>query len=213
MAQPETGDQALQRGFNGVTNRHKVEVLAPIDLTAGDIEIGAVELKDATTDTRAVIGTSGTIDEGDNALAVKDPAVGLVADGAVVTDANGTLSAKLRGLVKILADVWNSVTHTLNVSVYAFSNPGVMTNSDDIVVDATAGGVAVLAANANRKAAIVQNVGAANGRLGTTVATNKGIQLAPGQLVVLEAPWPVQAALKAIRESATSTTFAVAEIV
>jgi hypothetical protein len=212
MAQPTTGDQALQQAFVDADDAFRVTMTAPVDLDAGDIEIGAVELKDGTTDTRAVIGPSGTIDEGDNALAVKDPAVGLVADGAVVTDANGTLSAKLRGLVKILADVWDDAANSLRVRVLSHDTAGVMTNSDDVAVDATAGGVVVLAANVNRKAAVVQNVGAANGRLGTTVAANKGIQLAPGQVAVLEAPWPVQAALKGIREGGTNTTFAVAEI-
>lgn len=42
---------------------------------------------------------------------------GLTTDAAVTSDVNGTLSAKLRGLVKMLADVWDSVNHRLNVAV------------------------------------------------------------------------------------------------
>lgn len=40
---------------------------------------------------------------------------GLTTDTAVVTDANGTISGKLRGLVKIFADVWDSVNHAFGV--------------------------------------------------------------------------------------------------
>lgn len=44
----------------------KVCVEAPVELDAGDIQIGAVELKDAATDTRAKVKTDGT----DNAVVV-----------------------------------------------------------------------------------------------------------------------------------------------
>lgn len=46
-----------------------------------------------------------------------DVAEGTTTDAAVTTDVNGTLSGKLRGLVKILADVWDSVNHRLHVNV------------------------------------------------------------------------------------------------
>lgn len=46
-----------------------------------------------------------------------DVAEGATTDAAVVSDSNGTLSGKLRGLVKILADVWDSVAHKLNVAI------------------------------------------------------------------------------------------------
>lgn len=42
-------------------------------------------------------------------------AIGTTADAAVSTDTTGTLSGKLRGLVKILADVWDSTTGRLKV--------------------------------------------------------------------------------------------------
>lgn len=45
-----------------------------------------------------------------------DVNAGSTTDAAIVTDANGTLSGKLRGLVKILADVWNSTAHWLVTS-------------------------------------------------------------------------------------------------
>lgn len=43
--------------------------------------------------------------------------LGATGDAAVSTDTTGTISGKLRGLVKIFADVWNSVSHFLSVSL------------------------------------------------------------------------------------------------
>lgn len=41
---------------------------------------------------------------------------GATTDAAVVSDANGTISAKLRGLVKMIADIWDSTNHFFKVS-------------------------------------------------------------------------------------------------
>lgn len=95
-----------------------------VALDGGDIEIGAVEIKNATDDTRAVVKSDGT----NNALVVTQNAVplatgsatsanqatqitaeqaiqatlGATSGAAVVTDANGTLQQYLRGIVKLL---------------------------------------------------------------------------------------------------------------
>jgi hypothetical protein len=50
-------------------------------------------------------------------------ALGTTTDPAVASDANGTLSGKLRGLVKILADVWDSTNHRLKVDGSAVTQP------------------------------------------------------------------------------------------
>lgn len=52
-----------------------------------------------------------------------DVTQGITTDAAVVTDANGTLSGKLRGLVKIFADVWDSANHRLKVDGSAVTQP------------------------------------------------------------------------------------------
>lgn len=52
-----------------------------------------------------------------------DAAEGATTDAAVVSDANGTVSGKLRGLVKILADVWDSVNHRLKVDGSGVTQP------------------------------------------------------------------------------------------
>lgn len=46
-----------------------------------------------------------------------DAAEGSTTDAAVTGDNTGTVSAKLRGLNKVLADVWDSVNHWLKVSI------------------------------------------------------------------------------------------------
>ena len=46
-----------------------------------------------------------------------DVAEGATTDAAVTTDTTGTVSSKLRGLVKILGDVWDSVNHLLRVNI------------------------------------------------------------------------------------------------
>lgn len=83
-----------------VSNPMSVQVAG---FVAPDIQIGTVELKDSATDTRTKIGVSTTIVESDNALAVKDPAIGVTTGAAVVTDDAGTLQQYLRGLVKMVA--------------------------------------------------------------------------------------------------------------
>lgn len=46
-----------------------------------------------------------------------DPAIGSTTDAAITTDTTGSISGKLRGLIKILADVWSSASHYLSVSL------------------------------------------------------------------------------------------------
>lgn len=74
---------------------------------------------------RATVGgvgpmTPGSGGGGGGASTIADGAdatQGLIADVAVVGDVAGTLSAKLRGLSKILNDVWDSVNHWFKVSI------------------------------------------------------------------------------------------------
>lgn len=138
----------------------------PVTLDAGDLQIGAVEIKDATASTRAIVTTS--------------------------TPASGDAGLVTREAL----------------------NPGTPSQAADVTVDATAGGVTVLAANVNRKSAVIQNVGSANCRVsvGGTPTTTNGIQLTPGQTLTLRRPHCPVGAVKAIRESSTSTSVSVLEI-
>jgi len=98
----------------------------PVAITS-DIEIGAVELKDGESDTRAKVGTITAIAETDNGIAVQAPVLGATTDAAVTSDANGSLSAKLRGLVKMWNDIWDSVNHVLRIVV---SNQSISASSE-----------------------------------------------------------------------------------
>lgn len=61
-----------------------------------------------------------------------DVAEGSTSDAAIVSDSAGTVSGKLRGLVKIFADVWNSTAHALKVDGSGVTQPvsGPVTNAE-----------------------------------------------------------------------------------
>lgn len=48
---------------------------------------------------------------------------GAIADAAVTGDSAGTIAAKLRGLIKMLGDVWDSGNHKLNVALATLPAP------------------------------------------------------------------------------------------
>lgn len=62
-------------------------------------------------------GGAATIADGANVVE------GATTDAAVTTNAAGTLSGKLRGLVAILADVWDSTNHRLKVDGSGVTQP------------------------------------------------------------------------------------------
>lgn len=77
-----------------------------------------------------------------NAVTVADCAdvtQGCIADAAVTGDNPGTVSGKLRGLVKIITDVWDSINHRLSVAVGSqvtqtdLTVTGTLVNNNDTV--------------------------------------------------------------------------------
>jgi hypothetical protein len=60
-------------------------------------------------------GGGGAVTIADGANVVE----GALADAAIITDTTGTINGKLRGLVKIFADIWDSVNHLFRVSIAA----------------------------------------------------------------------------------------------
>jgi hypothetical protein len=97
-----------------------------------------------------------------------DP-MGANADAAVVSDVSGSISAKLRGLVKMLADVWDSTNHVLKISVDAdtrvsanFTRPNDTTayTAGDVVANSTSAPVVMTFSNvvaANGKGGLIVN--------------------------------------------------------
>lgn len=113
-----------------------------VTVSTSDIEIGAVELKNATDDTRAKIGALSGLASSDNGLGVTDPVanavLGVTTGTKVITDANGTLQQYLRGLVHL----W--ITGGLGVKE-ARASTAVVTSVNDQATSTT-----LLAANAAR---------------------------------------------------------------
>lgn len=66
---------------------------------------------DVKVNPSGALTTAATIANGD------DVALGATTDAAVTTNTTGTISAKLRGLVAILSNVWNSTTSRLKVEL------------------------------------------------------------------------------------------------
>jgi hypothetical protein len=84
------------------------------------------------------------IEDGDDATA------GAIADAAVATDAPGTLSAKLRGIVKMLADVWDTASHSIKVKL---TNANITLSTQDIEI----GGVEIKNAGDDTRATVGAN--------------------------------------------------------
>lgn len=81
-----------------------------------------------------------------------DTKVGSTTDPAVKSAAaTGALSAKLRGLVEMFFDVWNSTLHFLNINVKQASAATLSS------VASSASNVTVIASNANRRGALIFN--------------------------------------------------------
>lgn len=95
---------------NGDGTKSPVFYIAGATINAGDLEVGAVELKNASDDTRAKIAILSSLVAGDIGLGVADPVLaaalaailGTTADAAV-GDATGTINAHLRQIAKTLA--------------------------------------------------------------------------------------------------------------
>lgn len=158
-------DPAIQREDEANVRPIPVEVVSgDVNIEVGDVQLGAVELKDHDGNTRADIGQ------------------------AVPAANSGGLSVR-----EVPTD-------------------GTMANGAQTAVSSTA--VEVLAANATRKAAIIQNVGDEPVRVGATgvTATTGWVSLAAGAVFVLQQPYCPSVAVFAIREGGTDSTVLVSEI-
>lgn len=83
--------------------------VAPVDATNG-LAVDPKTLSPGAS-------TSAKQDTGNTSLAAIDTNAGATTDAAVTGDNTGTLSSKLRGINKILADMWDSANHWLKVSI------------------------------------------------------------------------------------------------
>jgi len=83
-------------------------------------------------DTTGGGGGGGAVTIADGANVVE----GATTDAAVTGDNPGTISAKLRGLTKILTDVWDSVNHLLKISGTVTANAGTNLNTSGLALEA-----------------------------------------------------------------------------
>ena len=115
--------------INDVTG--SLDISATIE--AGDIEIGAVEIKDATSDTRAVVGTDGT----SNALIVMQNRANTVGNNQVVVTAVATVllavNANRKGFCLYnngAKDCFIGNSGVTSVSGFLLTSGGTYTNDD-----------------------------------------------------------------------------------
>lgn len=116
----------------------------------------------------------------------------------------GTVAVSSIPEVEIKNDVGNRVP----VSPY---ETGTLNNAVQTAVAAVA--VPIAAANPNRKAILIQNVGIGNARIGVSGLTNTtGLRLTSDQYIVFEMPFCPTQQIFGIREGAVSTTLLTQEI-
>lgn len=92
---------------------------------------------------------------------------------------------------------------------------GEATDNDDVVVDATVGGVVLLAANPGRKSALIINVGSESMRVttdGSDPTPTHGKLVIGGASLMLSSPYCPTKEVKAIRQGATDTTANASEV-
>lgn len=114
--------------------------------------VAAVCLSAVVAYTANIDHPTGSGGGGGGAVTVADGAsvtTGATTDAAITTNTTGTISGKLRGLLAILADVWNASSHTLKITNYDSAG-------NEIVVP-TAGLTSYTAAGATTNATNVKN--------------------------------------------------------
>lgn len=185
-----------------------------LPLTAVNQGAAMVHIVNADGDT-PVIDTPGGISEANLSLGVHDAVLGTTGDAAVSTDANGTISAKLRGIIVNLVSLLARFPATLGQKVMA-SSFAVTIASDQSAVPVTVsslpatttvsvqvtktvaatGTPEVLAADGTfflsatligKRAARTNNTGIVYLGIGITNDT-QALEIAPGEVVQISAP-------------------------
>jgi hypothetical protein len=114
-------------------------------------------------------GSSGSGGSGGGAATVADGAdvaEGTTTDAAVITNTTGTISSKLRGLVAILADVWDSTLHKLITALSTdviYSGTTALTPKFAKITSSSSGNNALVAAVTSKKIRVLAYNFMANG--------------------------------------------------
>ena len=223
-------------GVVAVTNFPATQPISAVALplpagAATEATLALIKAKTANLDvalsTRAVTGLT---DAELRAVAVPISAAALPLPAGAATEATlATRSTEATLATRLAEATFTARINTLGQKTMANSTPVVIASdqaSIPVAVGATAGtlnngaqtavagaAVSILAANANRRTAIIQNVGAATIRVGAAAVTNvTGIQLVAGATLILESPYVATNQIFAIREGAIDSTAFTAEV-
>lgn len=130
-----------------------------------------------------------------------DVTQGAIADAAVTTNAAGTLSAKLRGIVAILSSVWDSTNNLLKIS----SKFSLTAASPTFASVGTSSGT-VVASNVSRKGLTLVNTSSNRISLafGATAVLDRGITLYAGGSFYMDEYSFTTAQVNAIASAASS---------
>lgn len=136
----------------------------------GDVEIGAVELKDGATDTRAKVGAGSGLVTGDNALAVANPTGGILTGALTETaPASDTASSGLNGRLQRIAQNITALIAALAAKI--------------TVIIAGAGGTAIGLDNTNEAKASVYGKASAAGDTAVLLSAAGRVQVVGGAQV------------------------------
>jgi hypothetical protein len=162
-------------------NNVPISAANPLDIGAalvvGDIEIGAVELKDGATDTRVKVGAGSALVTGDNAMAVADPTgnalIGALTETAPASDtASSGLNGRLQRIAQRLTSVLTGIVLAAGTAIIGKVGGITIEVSDEFArpADTTAYAVgdAIGATTSNTGTTPLRSivVGAANGATG-----------------------------------------------
>lgn len=171
-----------------------------VTIDPGDVQIGAVEVKDGGSDNRGSVDAAG-------ALLARIKTGEVIGLDAATLAALETITAAISGTVEVTNDSGTPLPVTPAAAAGAVAH----TADNTVTTDES-----ILAANANRKAFVIQNTGAVDARLrldGGVATATLGVQLVAGATLILSQPECGVAAVHAISETGVATTFAVAEVV
>jgi hypothetical protein len=197
----------VQTNIN-VTAGAKMKTFETVDGGGDNVQSEAIVLVDAASGNPYAPALEGTLQQVDAAVtsiqASVDVNLSTRASEATVSAIAAMLVAALNTLGQkpmagsmpvVIASDQSPVPVTFSAASAALQNGA------ETVVDATVGGVQLIAANANRKGLIIQNTGTENIRVGVAGVTNTtGFRLTPGATASWSGDGTPTTAIFAIRE-------------
>ena len=185
-----------------------------------DTATGALEITGAISATNPSVGTNNAAIPASSTQVGGSDGTNLQAARVFDVDSGGgtqyVLGANLRrsaagGSAEVLGQNTMALSLPVTVANDQTPNTGTLANGTQTAVGAAA--VQIAAANANRKAILIQNLGVSAIRVGIAgVTATTGVRLAQYDVLIFEPPYVVTGAIFAIREGAPDSTALAQEI-